>query len=127
MKISKGFSALFVVVVLGGVALSLALALSTSAIWSIRGSVDAKTSNQAKALANACAEVALETLRENNAYVGTSTLTLDGQTCAFSVLFLGGTERRIEVTATVGDIVRKLAVITGAFNPLVVSSWQEVP
>ena len=67
----KGFSTLLVVILLGSISLTLALTLATGSAWSIRGSVDTKYSNQAKALVNACAEVALEEIRENNSFTGT--------------------------------------------------------
>ncbi len=123
---SRGFSTLLVVILLGSVALTLALTLSTGSFWSIRGSIDTKNSNQAKSLVNACAEVALEVIRENNNYTGTNNVTLNSNTCSYTITNTGSTTRGIAVSGTVNGITRKLNIITNSFNPLVISSWQEI-
>lgn len=124
---NKGYSTLLIVILLGSIALTLAITLSTSSVWSVKGSIDTKNSNQVKALVNACAEVALEVMRENNSYTGTNNVTLDSNTCTYTVTNTGGTTREVVVSGTVAGIVRKLNITTSTFNPLVVSSWQEVP
>lgn len=127
LKNNKGFSILLIVILLGGVSLALALTLSASSLWSIRGSVDSKISNIAKSLVNACAEIALEAMRENNSYIGAGNVALNGNTCSYTVTSTGGITRSVTVTGTVSGITRKLSVTTSSFNPLVISSWQEVP
>lgn len=121
-----GFSTLFIVIILGAITLSIVFALSTGSAWSIRGSIDTKNSNKAKALVNACAEVALERIRENNAYTGTDSVALDGNTCTYIVSNTGGTTRSLLVSGLVSGVTRKLNITTGTFNPLVVSSWREI-
>lgn len=121
-----GFSTLLIVILLGSAGLALVLGLSTSSVWSIKSSIDTKNSNQAKALVNACAEVALETIRENNSYTGSSSVALNNNTCNYTVADTGGMTRSVVVSGTVAGIVRKLNITTSAFNPLVISSWQEV-
>lgn len=123
----KGFSTLLIVIILGGVALALTLSLSTSSLWSIRGSIDSKYSNTSKSLVNACAEIALETMRENNSYTGTSNVALSGNSCSYTVTNTGGTTRSVTVSGTVSGVTRKLSVTTSSFNPLTISSWEEVP
>jgi hypothetical protein len=125
-KTRRGFSTLFIVIILGGIALSVAFSLSTSSVWSIKGSNDTKNSNKAKSLANACAEVALEVMRENNSYTGNDSVVLDGNTCTYTVTNTGGTTRSLIISGSVGGIVRKINITTSTFNPLVISSWQEV-
>jgi len=121
-----GFSTLLIVILLGAASLTLVLALSTSSVWSIKSSIDTKNSNHAKSLVNACAEVALETIRENNSYVGTSNVVLNGNTCTYIITNTGGANRGITISGSVKEIIRKLSITTSAFNPLVISSWQEV-
>jgi len=121
----KGFSTLLVVILLGSVALTLALTLSTSSVWSIRGSMDTRSSNKAKGLVNACAEVALEKIREENNYTGMNSVVLSGNTCNYTILNTGGTTRNLIVSGTVSGITRNLNITTSSFNPIVVSSWQE--
>jgi hypothetical protein len=123
----KGFSTLLIVILLGGVALALTLTLSTSSLWSIRGSIDSKSSNVTKSLVNACAEVALEAMRENNSYTGSGSVVLSSNSCLYTVANTGGTTRSVSVSGTVNGITRKLSINTASFNPLVIDSWQEVP
>ena len=126
LKSNRGFGTLLIVIFLGGVALALTLTLSTSSLWSIRGSMDSKTSNIAKSLVNACAEVALEAMRENNSFTGTNSVALNGNTCSYTVTNTGGTTRSVAVSGTVNGITRKLSITTTAFNPIIIGSWQEV-
>ncbi len=123
----KGFSTLLIVIILGGVAFTLALSLSTSSVWSIRGSIDSKTSNITKSLVNACAEIALEAMRENNSFTGTNNVALSGNSCSYTVTNTGGTTRSVTVTGTMSGVTRKLSITTSSFNPVVIASWQEVP
>lgn len=127
LRTSRGFGTLLIVILLGGVAFALTLTLSTSSIWSIRGSIDSKTSNAAKSLANACAEVALEAMRENNSYAGAGNVTLNGNTCSYTVANTGGATRSISVIGVINDITRKLSITTNSFNPLTIVLWQETP
>lgn len=122
----KGFTALYVVVILGSISLGLVLWLATGSMWALHSAVDGKDSNQAKVLTDACAEVALETMRENTSYTGSGNQTIGGNSCSYTVSSDGGDNRTVQVTGTVGTIVRKLLITTTAFNPLLVSSWQEV-
>lgn len=121
----KGFSTLLVVILLGSVALALALTLSTSSVWSIRGSMDSRSSNKARGLVNACAEVALEKIREDNTFSGSSSVVLDSNTCNYTISNIGGNTRGIIVSGIVNGITRNLNITTSAFNPLIISSWQE--
>jgi len=123
---TKAFSTLFIVIIIGFIALSITLTLSTSGFWSIQGSINSKNSNQAKSLVNACAEIALENIRENNTYTGTGSLNLNNNVCDYTITNTGGTSRLISVSGTVKDVTRKITITTSTFNPLVISSWQEI-
>lgn len=124
---NRGFSTLLIVILLGGVVLSLTLSLSTSNVWSIRSSVDYKNANIAKSLVNACAEVALEAMRENNSYTGTGNVALNNNSCTYTVSNTGGSNRSVTVSGTVSGVTRKLSITTSSFNPLTIASWQEIP
>lgn len=122
----KGFSTLYVVIILGSFALALSIALATSSLLTVRGSIDVKNGNQAKALVNACAEVVLEMMRENNTYTGSGSVTLEANTCNYTIVNTGGTTRLINLSGIVGGVVRKLEITTSAFNKMKISSWQEI-
>ena len=121
----KGFGTLYIVIILGMVVLSLSLWLSTGSFWSIQNGVNLKTSQQTKSLTEACAEVALEAMRENNNYTGTDSVTIGSNSCTYTVSDTGGNNREINISGTIGSVTRKLRVTTSSFNPIVISSWQE--
>ncbi len=122
----RGFSTLLVVIILGSVATGFILYGSITSLWSVRGSIDNKNSMQAGQLANACAEVALEVMREANSFIGVGSETINGNTCDYEVINNSGDNRIIKVTAIVGGLTRKLQITTDSFNPINVVSWQNV-
>lgn len=124
-KFEKGFSTLLVVIILGTMVMGLILYITTTGYWSVRGSVDDKTSMQSEQMVNACAESALEAMRENNAFTGSGSVTINSNTCNYTVTNTGGNNRSISINATIGSITRRLTITTNAFNPLTISSWQE--
>ena len=122
----QGFIALMSVLILGAVGTAVAVSVLLLGLGASRTSLAVDQSNQAKAAANACAEQALEKLRESNSFTGTS-LTLGQGTCTSSVTGSGST-RTITTSGTVAAVVRKVSISVSAFKPtLTVSSWQEVP
>lgn len=122
----KGFSTLFIVIILGSITLSLALAISTSSLWSIQDSLILKRAVTARSISNACAEVALETMRQNNSYTGADSISLSGHDCTYTVSSLGGNNRNILVTTLINDVENKIEIKTDNFNPLNIISWQEI-
>lgn len=126
-NMNKGFGTLFIVIILGSASLALTLWITTSSFWSIRSSIDNTVGKQAKALTDSCADVALETMRENNSYFGTNTVTINNNTCTYTVANTGGNNRTISISGSIGSITKKLQITSTGFNPIVISNWQDVP
>lgn len=126
-KNKKGFSTLFIVIILGMGSISLIFFLTASSFWSIRSSINTKNSAQARAMANACAETTLESIRQNNTYLGSGSMNIGNSSCTFAVTNTGGNNRNILVSGTSGQAIRKINITTSAFNPIIISSWQEIP
>lgn len=83
---------------------------------------------QAKALADACAEEALQQINDRVSYSGSASLTLGQGSCSYTVTKLTGQNRTITASGIVGTVVRKLAISLDKVNPsLNIASWQEVP
>lgn len=93
-----------------------------------RNALVIEQSNQAKALANACSEKALESLRENVNYAGNETVNLGQGSCQiFAVLGSGNTNRTVEASGTVNSITRKVQVDIAVVSPQIqLTDWQEV-
>ncbi len=112
----------------GAVGTAIALSLILLGNGSSRTSFALQQSAQAKGLANACAEEALEQIRGSTSFTGSGNLTLGQGTCSYTVTNTGGTNRTVTASGTVGTIIRKVSISITAIDPLiVVSSWQEGP
>ncbi len=84
-------------------------------------------SNQAKALANTCAEEGLQQIKEANNFSGTGNLSIGSGTCTYTVTRLGRQNRTVTSSGTVGTITRKVSISSDRRNPtLNITSWQEV-
>jgi hypothetical protein len=126
MKKRNGFITLFMVIMVGSIATGLLFMFSMDSFWSVKSGIGTKYSGQTRALTNACAEIALETIRETNNYVGTKNVALAGNACSFTVTNNGGNNRTLSVSGTIKGVTRKLEIHTSAFNPIGLASWQEV-
>ena len=123
----SGFAALIGVLVLGIVSATAASALVFASVRSLQASLLLRQSYEAKGIARACADVALQQVHDNTAYTGSSSVTLGTGSCTYSVANSGGSVRTISVTATVQNVTKKLLVTTSALTPkIVISSWREV-
>ncbi|MBI4713619.1 hypothetical protein HY771_00305 [Candidatus Uhrbacteria bacterium] len=122
-----GYITLLSVLVIGAVGLAITTSLLLLGLSSSRSSFAIEQSDQAKALANACVEEALQQIRDSTPFTGTGSLTLGQGTCGYTVTSQGGQNRTVTATGTVGTIVRKVKVIITNINPTIsISSWQEV-
>ena len=79
------------------------------------------------ALTNACAEEALQQIRDSTPFTGSGNLTLGQGACSYTVTSQGAQNRTITASGTVGTIIRKVKVIINKINPqITVTSWQEM-
>lgn len=115
-------STLFLVAIGGVVAGSLILL----GLGFSKSSFALEQSNQAKALANACAEEALLKLKQDLSYTGNETITLSSGTCQIQDVKGAGPNRIIKTTGTVGTIIRKVEVKVKISPSFTLSSWLEV-
>ncbi len=122
----RGYVLLLSVMILAAVGAAITASLLTLGLSSSRTAFASTQSSQARTLAEACAEEALEQLRLSSAYLGSGNLTLGTGTCSYSVTDAGSGTRAIAAAGTAGDAVRHLATTVTAFNPyLTLTSWQE--
>ncbi len=123
----KGYVALITVLITGAIGVAIATSLLLLGLGSSRTSFALEQSNQAKALANACSEEALQQIRDSTPFTGTGSLTLGQGTCGYTVVNDGGENRTVTASGTVGTVVRKIKIIVNTINPAInLTSWQEV-
>lgn len=126
-KTEKGFVTLLFVLVVFAVGIAVSSSLLLMGVASSRNSFALNQSDQAKALADACAERGLEAVRDDNSYTGTINLDLGQGSCSYTISNTGGSNRTVIAIGTVSTIVRKVRVIINQITPQInVSSWQEV-
>ncbi|OGD69035.1 hypothetical protein A3I18_00680 [Candidatus Campbellbacteria bacterium RIFCSPLOWO2_02_FULL_35_11] len=124
---NKGYVALISVLVSGAVVSSIAMSVILLGIGSARNSFALEQSNQAKALANACAEQGLQQIRNLNSFTGSLNIVLGKGSCSYSVNNLGSENREILASGIVGTVTRKVRVTINTINPRInLASWEEV-
>jgi hypothetical protein len=121
-----GYIALLAVLIIGAGAVAISLALVMSGADSQRAALSELQSRQARALAAACTQEALQVVHDNIAYIGTNSITQGAGSCTYTVTSTSTQSRTIVVTATVGSVVRKIqAYATIGTSSISVSLWQE--
>ena len=123
----RGYITLLSVLIVSTVGFAVAVTLILLGLGSGRSSFSIEQSNQAKSVANACAERALQEIRNNTAYSGNGNLTLGQGSCSFIVSNTGGENRLINSSGQVGEVIRKVEININTINPQInILSWQEV-
>lgn len=127
LRTQKGFVVLLSVLVFTVVGMALVSSLMLFGIGQLQSSFSVEQSGQARALANACAEEALQRINDSVSFSGTGNLSLSTGTCNYTVISLSGSNREIEATGTVDSIIRKVFITLDQINPSIhITSWQEV-
>lgn len=122
----SGYITLISVLIAGAVGVSVAVSLLLFGLGDARTSFSESQLRQARFLAGACAEEALEQVRDATSFSGSGTLSLGNGSCVYSVVSGGGSNRTITVSGTVGTVVRHATISVDAINPLIhITSWQE--
>lgn len=123
----KGYVALLSVLIMGAVSLSVGLALLLQGADSQRQTLVLQQSMQARGLAQACAEEALQQMYTSNSFTGTNTMNLGQGSCTYAVTSTGGSNRTIDTSGIVNDVVRRIKIHATITTSIIsVISWQEV-
>lgn len=123
----QGYIALISILIVGAVGVSIGFSVVLLGLGFSKSSFTLDQSGGAKALVNACAEDALQEIRDFTLYAGTDSLSLGEGSCSFTVIKTGGQNREIEVSGTVGAVTRRAKVVIDAINPQIsITSWQEL-
>lgn len=124
---AAGYITLMSVLVVGAIGAAITISLILLGLGSSRTGFSLEKSFSAKALANACAEEALQKIRDSGSFSGNGSLTIGSGTCNYSVTNQGGQNRMIVSSGTIGTIVRKIKILIDEINPTIhVTLWQEV-
>lgn len=123
----RGYITLVSVLVLGAAGLSITLSMLLLGIDASKHSLIYLNGNKALSMAEACAEEALEVIKENSSFAGSGNLTFGGGSCSYDVINTGGSTRSIASSGSIDTIVRRISIIIDAVEPEIhIASWQEV-
>lgn len=122
-----GYILLLSVLFLSAISLSIGLFVVQTGLAGSQNVFVYEQSYQALAGAEACAETALQEIRDDTPYTGSDTLSIVGGSCSYEVTSQGAQERVVEVEAVVGETVQRLRIEIESINPeIVITSWQEI-
>lgn len=128
LQICGGYVALISVLIVGAIGVMVVTGVILSSLAWSRTSFVQEQSFQAKALADACMEEALQQIKDSIPFSGNGTITLGQGSCAYTVTNNGAQNRSVVSTGTVGTVVRKVSVTLDKISPSInITSWQEVP
>lgn len=122
IKNEKGFSTLIVVIIIGGVLLSFAALISMDGLFSVVKSQRESTNTKKEFLLDACTEMALLEIKNNNLFVGTDSVYLDDRECLYEVVYVDETQREIFVEILSDETYAGLNIHLDSINPINISS-----
>ena len=123
----KGYVLIYAVILVGSVILAMALYFSWLAAFSVQSTIQLKKSEQARHLANTCAEIALQKIWDDKNFTGSGNFSGYGGSCTYQVRNLGGDNREVRASGVMDNIIRKAKISIGEVGGMVgVTSWQEV-
>lgn len=127
VKQVNGYVMLVSVLVVGAIGVAVSVSLLLLGLSASRTSFSLEQSNQAKSLANACAEKALQQIRDLTSFSGTDVLNLGQGSCTYTVTAGSEENRTIEAYGSIDTILRRVKITIDQINPIVnIVSWQEV-
>lgn len=126
-KRESGYIALLSILIIGAAALAISTTLLLTGTDSQRAGLIEQQSKQARNLAAACAQEALQQIHDNTNFTGTNNLSLGQGSCTYTVTSTGASTRSFTASGTVGNTIRKIqAYVTIGSSSISVTSWQEV-
>jgi hypothetical protein len=123
----QGFATLMAVLIVGAIGAAVAVSFLNRGIEASKNTNSLEFALRARLLADQCAELALQDVRNNTAYVGKGSSSNSTGTCTYEVVQLGGNRRNITATGVSGDSTKKILVEIDGINPkIIIISWREV-
>ena len=123
----RGIVALITVMIVSAIGLTLVIAFVITATGRTKTAIVQENHAYALAYSTACAEEALQEIRDSTPFTGTGSLSLAQGACSYNVTSGGGQDRTIQASSTISSTVSRLEITIDTINPSInVTSWQEV-
>lgn len=127
MNKQKGQILMMSVIVIGLIVLLVTSSLAVLGLTVLNQALVDKNVAAATALNYSCAEEALFKIRQNQDYIGSGRVTINEQTCYFSVNNIQPGSKQIVVSTTIQKIIRRLVInLTVQNGQITINSWQEI-
>lgn len=122
-----GYIALLSVLIVGAISISTTMTMLVSGVKMTQSALADQQSMQALGYADACAEEALQQIRESTSFNGSGSLSFPLGSCSYTVTRDGGQNRTIEAEGTVDAVIRRVLVEVNQINPTIeITQWREV-
>jgi hypothetical protein len=122
-----GYVALIAVLIVGAAATAIGVALLSTGADSQRVALNRLQSRQARSLAVACGEEALQQIHDNASYTTSNgTMSMGQGSCTYKVSINTPTSSNISATGTVGTVTRKVLATVTIGSTLSATSWKDV-
>ncbi|OGL67239.1 hypothetical protein A2856_04265 [Candidatus Uhrbacteria bacterium RIFCSPHIGHO2_01_FULL_63_20] len=122
----RGFTLVVSVMIISAVLLGLAVAAARTLHGTLSSGTSIERWDDAKALAEGCAEQAIWRLTEDQNYAGNETIAINGSPCTIRPVTGNPTPKIVETEATVGNRTYRLRVTVSSLSPPTVSAWDRV-
>ncbi len=126
ITIKRGYIALMSVILMGALGVAVMISVISQGITSSKTELSLQQSGQARVLATACVEEALQIILETATTSRAAALTLGTGSCSYSIT-KPLSSVIINSTGNYGTLVKRVQVILSTSSPsIVLSSWQDV-
>lgn len=125
-NLKRGYIALMSVILMGALGVAVMVSVISQGITSSKTELSLQQSGQARVLATACVEEALQIILETATTSRTADLTLGTGSCTYTIT-KPASSVIINSTGNYGTLVKRVQVTLSTSSPsIVLSSWQDV-
>lgn len=123
---NKGYIALISILIISAIVVLIATSFSLISISESDLSLTENQSWKSFYLASACAEEALQKIKESASFEGSSNLSFGGDSCGYQVIKLADENRLILASSTINGMIKKVRITLDKISPINITSWQQV-
>lgn len=123
----RGYVLLTSVLILGAIGLTIGVTVALLGTDATRTQHVSRDASEAKYIAEACVERALQSIRSDGAFTGVSNYSMGEGSCDVTVADTGGDTRSIESIGASGNITYRIDAHITEINPFIlVGDWDDV-
>lgn len=123
----SGAALMLGILLASAISLAIGLGLLNSGIATNLSAQTRHSGYQAQNFADACAEKALQKIRDNVSFTGNASEDIDGSSCNYTVVAGSDQNRTINASSTYKNATRRVQVTITSHTPkIIVNYWTEV-